>query len=71
MTGDASEEIRELLQMLDSDNLDDRMTAIQVLGDVGDEDTLHALRERMAVVNKELQALVIAVGKTKRRLGIK
>lgn len=63
--------LNELLEMLASDNLDERLTAIEVLGEIGDEEALRALRGRMAVVNKELHALVIAVGKLRRRLGVK
>ncbi len=66
-----TEKTSELLHMLDSDNFEDRLTAIQVLGEIGDTEALRALRERLARVNKEMQALVIAVGKAKRRLGVK
>jgi HEAT repeat protein len=51
---------KNLLEMLDSDNLDDRLMAIEILGETGDESALSMLRERMAVVNKELYALVVA-----------
>jgi hypothetical protein len=62
---------KNLLEMLDSDNLDDRLMAIGILWETGDESALSMLREWMAVVNKELYALVVAVGKLKRRLGVK
>jgi len=62
---------KNLLEMLDNDNLDDRLMAIGILGETGDESALSMLREWMAVVNKELYALVVAVGKLKRRLGVK
>ena len=65
------EQAKELLEMLDSDDLDERLVGIQVLGEIGDEDALEALRERMAMVNKELHALVVAVGKLKRKLEVK
>ena len=65
------EQAKELLEMLDSDDLDERLVGIQVLGEIGDEDVLKALRERMAMVNKELHALVVAVGKLKRKLEVK
>jgi len=51
---------KNLLEVLDSDNLDDRLMAIEILGETGDESALSMLRERMAVVNKELYALVVA-----------
>ena len=66
-----AEQIRELLEMLAGDDLDDRLTAIQVLGEIGDEEALRVLRERLAVVNEELTALIVAVGKLKRRLAVK
>jgi len=66
-----AEQIRELLEMLADDDLDDRLTAIQVLGEIGDEEALKILRERLAVVNEEITALIVAVGKLKRRLGVK
>ncbi len=65
----SAEAIAELLAMLDSDSLPERLTAIQALGDVGDLAALQKLRERLHRVNQELQALVIAVGKLKKRLG--
>jgi HEAT repeat protein len=66
-----TEQIHELLDMLDSDDLDNRLMAIQVLGEIGDADVLKALRQRMALVNQEMVALVAAVGKLKRSLGVK
>jgi len=66
-----AEQIRELLEMLAGDDLDDRLTAIQVLGEIGDEEALKILRERLALVNEEITALIVAVGKLKRRLGVK
>jgi len=71
MEMDRTEQIRELLEMLAGDDLDDRLTAIQVLGEIGDEEALKALRERLAVVNEEITALIVAVGKLKRKLGVK
>ena len=66
-----AEQIRELLEMLAGNDLEDRLTAIQVLGEIGDEEALKILRERLAVVNEEITALIVAVGKLKRRLGVK
>jgi len=71
MEMDRTEQVRELLEMLAGDDLDDRLTAIQVLGEIGDEEALKILRERLAVVNEEITALIVAVGKLKRRLGVK
>jgi HEAT repeat protein len=64
-----TDQIADLLAMLDSDDLAARLTAIQVLGEIGDAAALAALRARMTPVNKELAALIVAVGKLKRRLG--
>jgi HEAT repeat protein len=41
-------QIPELMEMLTSQDLDDRLAAIQVLGEIGDEEALSALRARMA-----------------------
>lgn len=68
---DRTEQIKDLLEMLDSADLDHRLTAIQVLGEIGDEEALKILRERLALVNEEITALIVAVGKLKRRLGVK
>jgi HEAT repeat protein len=48
-----------------------RLNAINRLGDLGDELCLKELRQQLKVVNEELQTLIIAVGKLKRKLGIK
>jgi HEAT repeat protein len=71
MASNDPETLRELMRLLKSDALKDRLPAIMVLGEIGDEAALRALRERMAPVNEELGALVVAVGKLKRRLGVK
>jgi HEAT repeat protein len=68
---DRTEQIQDLLEMLDSDDLDDRVMGIQILGEVGDEAALTVLRERLALVNEEMTALIVAVGKLKRKLGVK
>jgi hypothetical protein len=57
--------------MLNSDNLDNRIIAIHILGEEGDSEILIKLRERLSCTGKELQALVVAVGKLKRKLGVK
>lgn len=55
--------------MLASDDLEDRLMAIDMLGETGDEEALSLLRQRLNLVNRELNILVAAVGKLKRRLG--
>jgi HEAT repeat protein len=70
--GDAGNGPRALLvAALDSHDIAERIRAIEILGEIGDEQVLKQLRERLAVVNKELSALVVAVGKLKRRLKVK
>ena len=64
-------QMNKLLAMLDSDNLDDRLVAIRILGDQGDQQTLSRLREKLPLVSKEMEVLIIAIGKLKRRLGVK
>jgi HEAT repeat protein len=66
-----AEPISNLLEMLDSSNLEERVTAIQVLGEIGDEGALKTLRERLRTVSAEHAALIAAVGKLKRKLGVK
>jgi HEAT repeat protein len=61
----------ELRQMLESDDIEERLTAIQVLGETGDAQALRVLRERLRPVNQELAALITAVGKLKKKLGVK
>ncbi len=63
--------ISKLIKMLNSENLDDRVIATHILGEEGDLKALTRLRERLSYTGKELQALVIAVGKLKRKLGVK
>jgi HAMP domain-containing protein len=70
-TPPSAPQISELLDMLDSHSLPERLTAIQVLGEIGDLAALQRLRERPPQVNEELQSLVIAVGRLKKRLGVK
>ena len=63
--------ISELLKILNSKNINDRVMAIRILGETGDELALEQLRKRMGGVSKEMEALIIAIGKLKRRLGVK
>lgn len=66
----AAEQSTELMEMLASQDLYDRLTAIQVLGEIGDEEALGALRARMTRPLEEYYALTIAVGKLRERLGV-
>ena len=67
----AAEQVTELMEMLVCQDLDDRLMAIQVLGEIGDEETLGALRARMVPPLEEYCALNVAVGRPKKRLGAK
>ncbi len=58
----------DLLDMLASDDLEDRLMAIEVLGETGDEEALNLLRQRLVLVNRELGVLATAVDRLKRRL---
>lgn len=60
----------DLLDMFASDDLEDRLMAIEMLGETGDEEALSLLRQRLALVNHELDALVTAVDRLKRRLAV-
>ena len=64
-------QIDELINLLGSDDLETRVAAIEILGHIGDEQALQKLRDRLTPVNRELKALVIAVGNLKRKLGVK
>ncbi|MCJ7722591.1 MAG: hypothetical protein MUP03_00505, partial [Anaerolineales bacterium] len=55
--------------MLESSTLDERMIAIELLGEEGDQRALKALRVRMTPVNQELAALITGVGKLKMESG--
>ena len=71
MNMNPSDQGEELLDTLRSDDLEARLTAIQVLGEVGSERALAALRERMKVVSRGHFALYVAIGKLKRSLHAK
>lgn len=60
-----------LIRQLDSDDLHERVRAIETLGEIGDELCLQELRKRMRYMHEEYQALIIAVGRLKRRLHVK
>ena len=65
------EQISVLLRQLADEDDNIRIDAIKELGDIGDELCLKELRERLKCINEEHQALIIAVGKLKRKFGIK
>jgi HEAT repeat protein len=61
----------ELLVMLESPDPEERLTAIRILGEMGDAEALAALRNLLKTVSAEQTALIVAVGKLKRRLKAK
>ena len=60
----------DLLDMLASDDLEDRLMAIEVLGETGDEEALSLLRQRLTLVTRELDVLTTAVDRLKRTLAL-
>jgi HEAT repeat protein len=66
----AAEQSTELMEMLASQDVDERLTAIQILGEIGDEAALGALRAQMTRPLEEYFALSVAVGRLKKRLGV-
>lgn len=63
--------ITTLLQQLDDEDRSIRIHAINELANSGDELCLNELRSRLKESNEEHMALIIAVGKLKKALGIK
>jgi HEAT repeat protein len=63
--------ITKLIRELDDEDQEVRINTINQLGDTGDELCLKELRERLRNSSKEHMALIIAVGKLKKELGIK
>jgi HEAT repeat protein len=63
--------INVFLRQLDDEDPTVRINAIIQLGDTGDELCLQELRKRLKEISPEHQALIIAVGKLKKSLGIK
>ena len=59
------------IRQLDDADIEVRIDAINQLGETGDEVRLKELRKRLKEMSKEHQALIIAVGKLKKSLGIK
>jgi HEAT repeat protein len=66
-----SDHVAELIGLIDCQDPDGRVAAIEALGEIGDEEALKVLRARLRLVNREMSALVNAVGKMKRRLKVK
>jgi HEAT repeat protein len=58
----------DLLDMLASDDLEDRLMAIEVLGETGDEEALGLLRQRLTLITRELDVLTSAVDRLKHTL---
>jgi hypothetical protein len=71
MTDLSDHQINKYLCQLDDVDQENRIKAINFLGESGDEICLKELRERLKYVNREHQALIMAVGKLKKELGIK
>ncbi len=65
-----SDRVADLIGLVGSEDLDARVSAIEALGEIGDQEALLVLRERLRLLNRELAALVVAVGKIKRRLKV-
>jgi HEAT repeat protein len=63
--------INKYIRELDNEDAEVRINAINQLGETGDELCLKELRERLKNLSKEHLALIIAVGKLKKELGIK
>jgi HEAT repeat protein len=63
--------INSFLRQLDDEDPTVRINAINQLGETGDELCLQELRKRLREISPEHQALIIAVGKLKKNLGIK
>ena len=63
-------QINECLRDLYNEVQRQRIAAINTLGGIGDELCLKELREQLKVINTEHQALIVAVGKLKKKLGI-
>jgi|WetSurSiteA1Bulk_404760.scaffolds.fasta_scaffold215705_2 hypothetical protein len=62
--------INNFLVQLDNEIPEIRINAINQLGETGDELVIKELRRRLKEMTLEHQALIIAVGKLKKSLGI-
>jgi HEAT repeat protein len=65
------QQINNFLRQLDDENTEVRINAITQLGESGDELCLKELRARLKELSREHLALIIAVGKLKKSLGLK
>jgi HEAT repeat protein len=63
--------ISKCIRGLDDEDQEVRINAINRLGESGDELCLKELRARLKTISNEHLALIIAVGKLKKELGIK
>ncbi|MBN1118617.1 MAG: hypothetical protein JXA77_15505 [Bacteroidales bacterium] len=63
-------EVDRFLNQLNDPDIGKRLNAINQLSEIGDEHSLKELRNRLKQVSREHQALIVAVGKLKRELGI-
>jgi HEAT repeat protein len=63
--------ISKSIRELDDEYQEVRINAINQLGESGDELCLKELRARLKTISNEHLALIIAVGKLKKELGIK
>lgn len=63
--------INTLLRQLDDEDPEVRISAINQLGEAGDELCLKELRKRLKEISPEIQALIISVAKLKKSLNIK
>jgi hypothetical protein len=61
-------DLDKLIRQINSEDLRKRIKAIETLGNVGDELCLKELREKMKIMHDEYQALIVAIGKLKKRL---
>ena len=64
----SANDIQALLAQLESADREERLAAIDALTHVGDETALAVLRERLSLVSREHQALIIAIGTLRWRL---
>jgi HEAT repeat protein len=64
-------QISGYLQQIYDEEQETRINAINQLGEIGDELCLKELREILKLNSREHQALIIAVGKLKRKLNLK
>lgn len=72
MDGKSTEQkLNTLLRRLYDDDQEVRISAIDQLGDIGDELCLMELRKQLKYISREQEALIIAVGKLKRELHVK